>query len=158
SGYLGVCFGTVITANSPASQKEHPANWQAVLWHEYCHVVTLELTRHRIPRWLSEGISVYEEQQANPAWGQHMNPEFRKRILAGRLPPIRQLSGAFLQPETPRDLQFAYYQSSLVVKFLVEHYGFPVLQKVLHDLAAGVPLDQALERHAADLDQLDAEF
>src|SRR5262245_24009496 len=91
SGYLGVCFGTVITANSPASQKEHPANWQAVLWHEYCHVVTLELTKHRIPRWLSEGISVYEERQANPAWGQQMNPEFRKRILSGRLTAIRQL-------------------------------------------------------------------
>src|SRR5262249_1489215 len=28
SGYLGVCFGKVITANSPASQAEHPANWQ----------------------------------------------------------------------------------------------------------------------------------
>jgi hypothetical protein len=33
-GYLGVCFGSVITANSPASQGGTPANWQAVLWHE----------------------------------------------------------------------------------------------------------------------------
>src|SRR5690606_20032281 len=66
SGYLGVCFGKVITANSPASQKEHPANWEAVLWHEFCHVVTLELTLNKMPRWLSEGISVYEEAQENP--------------------------------------------------------------------------------------------
>ncbi|MGH7128284.1 MAG: tetratricopeptide repeat protein, partial [Planctomycetaceae bacterium] len=36
SGYLGVCFGRVITANSPASQGEHPSNWEAVLWHEFC--------------------------------------------------------------------------------------------------------------------------
>ncbi len=158
SGYLGVCFGTVITANSPASRLEHPANWQAVLWHEYCHVVTLELTRHRIPRWLSEGISVYEERQADPAWGQKMNPEYRKRILAGRLVPIPQLSGAFLQPETPLDLQFAYYQSSLVVEFLVKRFGFPTLQKVLADLGNGIEIGQALERHAADLNQLDAEF
>ncbi len=157
-GFLGVCFGTVITANSPASQKENPANWQAVLWHEFCHVVTLELTRHRIPRWLSEGISVYEERQADPSWGQAMNPEYRKRILAGRLTPIRQLSGAFLNPETPRDLQFAYFQSSLVVKFLVERYGFETLKKILHDLSAGLEIGQALERNAADLDQLDAEF
>ena len=158
SGFLGVCFGTVITANSPASQRERPSNWQAVLWHEYCHVVTLELTQHRIPRWLSEGISVYEERQANPSWGQAMNPEYRQRILKHQLVPICQLSGAFLQPESSMDLQFAYFESSLVVDFLIKRYGFKTLQKILADLAAGIPLEQALEREAADLDQLDAEF
>jgi len=30
-GYLGVCFGSVITANSPASQSANPANWEDVL-------------------------------------------------------------------------------------------------------------------------------
>ncbi|MDF1844961.1 MAG: tetratricopeptide repeat protein, partial [Rubripirellula sp.] len=69
-GFLGVCFGRVITANSPASQGENPANWQSVLWHEFCHVVTLEKTKNRMPRWLSEGISVYEERKRNPAWGE----------------------------------------------------------------------------------------
>src|SRR5690606_33620335 len=67
AGYLGVCFGSVITANSPASET---ANWESVMWHEFCHVVTLTLTANRMPRWLSEGISVYEERQANTAWGQ----------------------------------------------------------------------------------------
>ena len=43
-GYLGVCFGRVITANSPASQGDHPSNWEAVLWHEFCHVITLTKT------------------------------------------------------------------------------------------------------------------
>ena len=47
-GVLGVCFGRVITANSPASQGEHPSNWEAVLWHEFCHVVTLKKTRNNV--------------------------------------------------------------------------------------------------------------
>ena len=64
-GYLGVCFGPVITANSPAAQAGHPANWQAVLWHEFCHVVTLQMTKNKMPRWLSEGISVYEAMMAS---------------------------------------------------------------------------------------------
>ena len=68
-GLLGVCFGRVITANSPASQGEHPANWEAVLWHEFCHAVTLCKTHNTMPRWLSEGISVYEEAKQDPAWG-----------------------------------------------------------------------------------------
>ena len=58
-GFLGVCFGCVITANSPSSQMPNPANWESVLWHEFCNTVTLTLTKNRMPRWLSEGISVY---------------------------------------------------------------------------------------------------
>ena len=158
SGFLGVCFGRVITANSPASQKDHPSNWQAVLWHEFCHVVTLELTRNRMPRWLSEGISVYEERLANPTWGQRMTAANRMRILNGRLTPIKDLSGAFLHPETSADLNFAYYQSSLVVENFIERYGIEKLKLVLADLATGLPIDPALERHLATLEQLDEEF
>ena len=96
-GYLGVCFGSVITANSPASQAPNPANWEDVLWHEFCHVVTLTATRNRMPRWLSEGISVYEERQANPLWGEKMNLAYRDMILNGELTPLGKLSGAFLR-------------------------------------------------------------
>lgn len=158
AGYLGVCFGKVITANSPASQKDHPSNWQAVLWHEFCHVVTLEKTRNRMPRWLSEGISVHEERRANPTWGQRMNAKNRTRILSGLMTPIRDLSGAFLRPETPADLNFAYFQSSLVVEYFIERYGLDKLKAVLDELATGLPIDAALERHLAPLDQLDQEF
>jgi hypothetical protein len=49
-GYLGVCFGRVITANSPASRGAHPVNWQAVLWHEFCHIVTLQINSNKMPR------------------------------------------------------------------------------------------------------------
>ena len=87
-GLLGVCFGRVITANSPASQGEHPSNWEAVLWHEFCHVVTLTKTRNKMPRWLSEGISVYEEGREDPAWGESLNPRFRAMILGDALTPL----------------------------------------------------------------------
>ena len=158
SGYLGVCFGKVITANSPASQRDHPSNWQAVLWHEFCHVVTLEKTRNRMPRWLSEGISVYEERQAGTTWGQRMSPKHRKRILDGRLASVRAMSGTFLRPEKPEDLQFAYYQSSLLVEYMIEKYGLDSMKSVLDDLAAGVHVEDAIERRMTSLDQIDMEF
>ncbi len=157
-GYLGVCFGKVITANSPASQAEHPANWQAVLWHEFCHVVTLELTHNRMPRWLSEGISVYEERQGDPTWGQRMSPRYREWILKGDLTPLDEMSGAFLAPETPLHLQFAYYQASLVVEFLMEHGGVPTLRQVLTDLATGMTVEDSLQRRYGPLKELNAEF
>ena len=155
-GFLGVCFGRVITANSPASQSAAPSNWEAVLWHEFCHVVTLQQTRNRMPRWLSEGISVYEERLADPRWGQSMTPDYRERILDGGLVPISDLSSAFMTPG--EDIQFAYYESSLVVEFLVETYGLEALKELFQDLAAGLPINEALPRHTDDLAVLEAGF
>ncbi len=157
-GFLGVCFGRVITANSPASQGDHPSNWQSVLWHEFCHVVTLQLTHNRIPRWLSEGISVYEELQANPTWGQQMNPRYRKMVIDGELTPMGKLSSAFMSPRSSLHLQFAYYESALAVEFLVQRYGLDALKNVLHDLAAGLPINVALERRTDGIVTLEKDF
>lgn len=158
AGFLGVCFGNVITANSPASQTAHPTCWEATLWHEFCHAVTLHKTNNKMPRWLSEGISVYEEWQANPAWGERINPRYREMMLGDELTPVSQLSGAFLSPKSPVHLQFAYFESSLVVQFLVEKYGFATLQRVLTDLGVGMPINESLGRYAGSVEELDAEF
>jgi tetratricopeptide (TPR) repeat protein len=157
-GYLGVCFGDVITANSPASHAASRINWQSVLWHEFCHVVTLGLTHNKMPRWLSEGISVYEERQCNPAWGQGMTPHYREMVLKGELTPVGNLSAAFLAPKTPMHLQFAYYESSLVVEFLVQQFGLESLKQVLHDLGEGKSINQAIESHTASLIQFEKDF
>ncbi|MFN0066259.1 MAG: peptidase MA family metallohydrolase [Limisphaerales bacterium] len=157
-GYLGVCFGRVITANSPAANRGGRVNWEAVLWHEFAHVVTLQMTANKMPRWLSEGISVYEEGRENPSWGQRMTPRFRDMILRGDMPPIAGLSAAFLTPKTPFHLQFAYFQSSLAVQFLIEKHGLDALTAVLTDLKAGTPVNDALARRAAPLAELEKDF
>jgi tetratricopeptide (TPR) repeat protein len=128
------------------------------LWHEFCHVVTLTKTNNRMPRWLSEGISVYEEVQANQAWGQTMNPQYREMILDGELTPVSKLSGAFLRPPSAMHLQFAYYESSLVVEYLVEKHGLEKTKRILVDLGVGMPISEALERHVGSLDVLDKKF
>lgn len=164
-GFLGVCFGRVVTANSPASTASHGTNWQSVLWHEFCHVVTLQLTENKMPRWLSEGISVYEERQAHPSWGQHMTPRYREMILKGSDPkrstdltPVAEMSAAFLAPPTPLHLQFAYYQSSLVVEYIVTKHGPEKLRAVLRDLRNGEDINAALAQQVAPLDKLEKEF
>jgi tetratricopeptide (TPR) repeat protein len=55
-------------------------------------------------------------------------------------------------------LQFAYFESSLVVEYIIERYGLPPLKQVLIDLGAGVSINDALARHVAPLDRLDADF
>ena len=94
------------------------------LWHEFCHVVTLNKTHNKMPRWLSEGISVYEERQADPTWGQSMNPQYREMILSGETDAGEPAElGVPRAAKSPLHLQFAYYESSLVVEYLVEQYG-----------------------------------
>lgn len=157
-GYLGVCFGRVITANSPAANQGRPVNWESVLWHEFCHVVTLQLTANKMPRWLSEGISVYEERLANPAWGEQLNPRYREMILGDDLTPVSRLSAAFLTPKSGLHLQFAYFQSSLVIEFLVDRFGIDKLRAILGDLREGSFINTALERHTVPMDRLEKDF
>jgi len=151
-GFLGVCFGPLITACSPRGRLGR-ANWEAVLWHEMGHTITLTATRHRIPRWLSEGISVYEERLANPGWGQWMNSERRRAIEAGGFAPIASLDALFR-----KNIDLAYFESSLVVRFLVGRFGDGALQKILADLAKDVPINTALAAHTGPLADLEAGF
>jgi len=157
-GYLGVCFGSVITANSPASQAENPANWQDVLWHEFTHVVTLTASKNKMPRWFSEGISVYEERQANPAWGEHRNLGYRDMILNGELTPLGKLSSAFLAPKDSQHLLFAYYESSLVIEFIVQRFGLESLKAMLNDLGDGKNINIAIPAHTIPLPELERQF
>lgn len=158
AGFLGVCFGRVVTMNSPAAQGSSLTNWQSVLWHEFCHVVTLQKTKNRMPRWLSEGISVYEERQKNPAWGQSMNPRYRAMILGEDHTPISKLSSAFLTPKSAVHLDFAYFEASLAVEFLISEFGADSLQKVLTALGIGIPINDALRRYTEPLNSLDQKF
>jgi tetratricopeptide (TPR) repeat protein len=155
-GYLGVCFGDVITANSPRA--EIPSNWQSTLWHEFCHVVTLNLTHNKMPRWLSEGISVYEESQRNPTCGQHITPDYRRMILGEDLTPISDLSAAFMDPPDPMHLQFAYYESSLAVEFLIERFGLDSMKGILADLAAGEEINKAISKHTSPMKEIERQF
>ncbi len=151
--FLGVCFGPLITMTSPRG-KLGRANWEAVLSHEMAHTITLDMSRHRIPRWLSEGISVYEERQAREGWGQGMTSEFRARLLEDELSPIESLDKLF----AGRDIMLGYFQSSLVVEFMIERFGIEAMQEILNDLASAVPIEKAFEAHSLPLSELNVEF
>ncbi len=159
AGLLGVCFGTVITMNSPGSLTNGKNNWEATLWHELCHVITLTATKNKMPRWLSEGISVYEEMQRNPNWGQRMTITYRKMIIvAGELTPIEDLSQAFYKAKTGKHTMFAYYESMLVVKYIVDHFGMDALRGILKDLATGMPINDSIAKNTIPLKKLEEGF
>lgn len=111
-----------------------------------------------MPRWLSEGISVYEERRGDPRWGERLNPKYREFIIEDKMKPIDELSSAFMAPPSGLHLQFAYYQSSLVVEFLIEKFGLEKIRAILRDLGEGKPINDALVAHTADMKTLQNDF
>ncbi len=159
AGILGACFGSVVTMNSPGGLAHGKNNWEATLWHEFTHVVTLTVTKNKMPRWLSEGISVYEEMQRDKTWGQRMTLTYRKMILEdGDLTPISQLSSAFLNPKSGAHIMFAYYESYLVVEYLIDNYGLESFKKILTDLGDGVLINDAIAKNTTEMVNLEIDF
>jgi len=152
-GALGVCFGNVITMKTVEAQRE-AHNWHEVLWHEYVHVLTLAMSAKNIPRWLTEGISVYEEWQGPVGWGHRMSLSFRSRILAGEIIPIREFNASFYS----KDVHFAYYQSGLLVRYLVESKGFEKLKNFIEELSGGEKVLDLFEKYYGTVRDVDVAF
>jgi tetratricopeptide (TPR) repeat protein len=130
-GALGVCFGQVIAQDSPAARPSGEFNWGSTLWHEYTHVVSLQITDHLIPRWFSEGLSVYEERRSRPGWGDDWNLGHLKTYADGRWFKISELDGGFMRPKRPDDIQLAYFEASQICEFITEKYGFEAILDML---------------------------
>jgi tetratricopeptide (TPR) repeat protein len=130
-GALGVCFGQTIAMDSPSAREEGQFNWGGTLWHEYTHVITLQMTDYKIPRWFSEGLSVFEERRARPGWGDDWSVEVLRAYSTGRFVKIADLDAAFTRPKTPDGVPLAYFQASQVCEFVEEKYGFDMILKML---------------------------
>ena len=129
---VGICFGKVITLISPDTLS---ANWQEIVWHEFMHVITLQMTGNRMPRWLSEGISVYEEREGRPYWGRSQGLDLVRASEQDKLLHVADLNSGFSGAQNSADLGFAYFQAYLVVDFIVDEYGFEKLVELVDQYA-----------------------
>jgi len=154
-GALGICFGRVVTMDSPRARPPGEFQWEATLWHELAHVITLQMSNQRIPRWLTEGISVYEEKRARSEWGREMDVAFAGMLNRGETVKLRELNAAFYGPK----ISLAYYQASLLVEHLVTAYGEAGLRKLVRIYSQGLDTDAALKAALnTDFDQLQIGF
>ncbi|MGQ9425653.1 tetratricopeptide repeat protein [Gilvimarinus sp. F26214L] len=140
---VGICFGNLITLISPDALT---ANWQEIVWHEFVHVITLQMTQNRIPRWLSEGISVYEEFQGRPEWGRHQDLDIVRALNEGKVLPVERMDDAFLEARSDDDLSLAYLQSYLVVEYVVAEHGFAGLKKLIKGYDSHASTEEIITR------------
>jgi tetratricopeptide (TPR) repeat protein len=155
-GALGACFGRVVTVDSPKARDPGTFNWGETLWHEMAHVITLQLSGNRLPRWLSEGTSVFEERRARPDWGREMDLPFARAIDRKQVIPLRELNSGFSNPET---ISLSYYQASLVVEHIFEVYGQRRLRELVRSYADGLDTEAAIQKAlGVDIDELQKSF
>jgi cellulose synthase operon protein C len=131
---LGACFGRVITMASPKAREPGTFSWQATLWHEIAHVFSLQASDYKVPRWLTEGISVFEVHRYNKAWGREQALEFARALAMKRTFGVKGLPNAF---ERPQDLSLAYFEASLLTEHLVALNGDAGLRALLKAYADG---------------------
>lgn len=155
-GALGACFGKVVTLDSPRARPPGQFSWQATLWHELAHVVTLQMSNNRVPRWLTEGISEWEEKRANPEWAREMTVSFAQALETDKVLKVRDLNDGFTNPEL---ISLAYFEASLLVEHLAATYGEPAIHTLLRAYGKGLETDAALkEAFNATADQIQVTF
>ena len=155
-GALGACFGRTIGMDSPSARDPGVFSWQATLWHEIAHVFTLQVSNYKVPRWLTEGISVYEEYKRRPAWGRELTLEFAYELSRNRTFGVKGLPAAFKRPES---LALAYFEASLVVEHLVNLNGDAGLRTLLLAYRDGeTDADAFTKAFGQSLDAVDASF
>jgi tetratricopeptide (TPR) repeat protein len=124
----GACFGNLVTLTTPRAL---PQNWGAVAWHEFAHVVTLALTHHRVPRWLTEGLSVFEEGHDRPGWKRNFERDIADTFISGRLLSLAQLDFGFSKPKYPNQILISYFQGCLIVQYIKEKWSFDTVLSIL---------------------------
>jgi tetratricopeptide (TPR) repeat protein len=141
-GALGVAFGLSLAMDSPSARPPGAFHWASTLWHELSHVYVITATRHRVPRWFTEGLSVHEETAANPEWGDRLTPDIVAAIRKGELLPVDQLDRGFQRPRHPGQVTLSYFQAGRICDYINEKYGWPKLLALMRAFERPVPASE----------------
>lgn len=150
-------YGVVVIGIRPV-QLEWGLN---AMTHEMSHLVIHQATDNpfgggsTLPRWLDEGIAVYNENRDD--LDDDFKAIFEQAVANDNLMTLRTLSSPF--PSDPIQANLAYGQSGAVVKFMIDTFGPKAMAELLAIFAEGALYDEALEQAIGlNMDQLDNAF
>jgi tetratricopeptide (TPR) repeat protein len=147
-GALGVTFGKYVAMDSPSGRPPGQFHWASTMWHELSHVYVLSMTNHRVPRWFTEGLAVYEETAASGAtdWGDRLDPPSIMAMKDKKLLPIADLDRGFIHPTYPEQVIVSYFQGGQVITFIAEKWGYDKVLAMIHDFADKKDTVEAVEQ------------
>jgi tetratricopeptide (TPR) repeat protein len=160
-GALGVTFGTIVAMDSPSGRPPGTFHWDSTMWHELSHVFVLSMTKHRVPRWYTEGLAVHEEIAASgaPDWGDRLDPHVIAAIKGKKLLPVADLDRGFIHPTYPEQVVVSYYQAGKICDFISKKWGEPKLLELVHAFTGNTPTPEVIKQHLSlTTEEFDKEF
>jgi tetratricopeptide (TPR) repeat protein len=134
-GALGVSFGYSVAMDSPSARKPGSFHWASTIWHELSHVFVLTATRHRVPRWFTEGMAVHEETAVSPDWGDRLSPDVILAIQEKKLLPVAQLDRGFVRPSYAAQVPVSYFQAGRICDYIARQWSDEKLLDMIHSFA-----------------------
>lgn len=158
-GALGVTFGSVVAMDSPSGRKPGSFHWASTMWHELSHVYVLTMTNHKVPRWFTEGLAVYEETAAAPDWGDRLDPESIDAMQKKKLLPVAELDRGFIHPSYPAQVVVSYFQAGRICSYIAERWGYDKLLAMIHDFGESKATPDVIQQELGmKSEQFDQEF
>ena len=155
-GAVGVCFGPVITSIGPYAGTH---NFDQVIWHEIAHSYAIELSKGRVPRWFTEGLSEWESEVADPSWARESASLLYEARRHDKLRKLSELELAFLRAESPIMMEVAYSTAAWAMRYLGTTYGRPKIVAMLKGYAQGKSTEELfVEILGKDMPTVEAEF
>jgi cellulose synthase operon protein C len=134
-GALGVTFGQVVAMDSPSGRKPGEFHWASTLRHEMSHVFILKATRHRVPRWFTEGLAVHEESAASPEWGDSITPDIIVALRDHKLLPVADLDRGFIHPQYETQVLVSYFEAGRICDYIQAHWSQAKLLELVQQFA-----------------------
>jgi tetratricopeptide (TPR) repeat protein len=145
-GALGVTFGYTVAMDSPSGRKPGTFHWASTMWHELSHVFVLAATRHRVPRWFTEGMAVHEETAVSPEWGDRLDFQVLSSIKDKKLLPVSELDRGFVRPKYPSQVMVSYFQAGRICDYIAQKWGYDKLLAMMHQFATGATTPEVIEK------------
>lgn len=127
-GARGVCFARTFLVLSPKAQEQMADrfHWGSITVHEFMHIITLQMSRFRVPRWFTEGCSTYAEKLYHPSWGEEVEVALAQAMAENKLKRLPDFEG-----RRDADITHSYYLSSVIIEYIHKTYGMPVISRML---------------------------
>lgn len=139
---VGVAYPSLnlIIIKSPRTHRQGRIDLRKVFKHELTHVA-LSIAfkgREKVPRWLDEGLAMYEAKE----WNFSRVSTMTRAVLTDSLIPLSEITHSF--PDKVDRAELAYSESFYLISFLVSRYGKERFRRFIKDYSGGKGLSEVL--------------
>jgi len=113
--------------------------YQKIVYHELTHAFIYEITKGKCPVWLNEGLAQIEENRVEPI-------SLTIFLAAKKVGALFSLESLNQRPELlrePIDVALFYQESYLLVRYLLEKYGWGEIDQLLKKSGEGKAFSQS---------------